>query len=185
MRWSYKHKVYPDSHIWFDKGRYSVPSGYINSNVDVKYSNTMLYIYISGKRIAEHMRLSAGSKNASRTDPSHLPYPQYTPDTLKSIREKAKDIGYCTGTVIERLIENRKVEEQAIIDIRPVLGIGTRYGNEILEEACRKALKDHYLISYNTLNDYVKELIKKQKASEKNNKTLATGIVRGADYYGR
>jgi hypothetical protein len=34
--WSYNHKVGPNSHIWFEKGQYSVPSDYLNQYVDVR-----------------------------------------------------------------------------------------------------------------------------------------------------
>ena len=62
--WSYHHKVGQNSHIWFDKGQYSVPSEYINKSVDVKYNNSMVYIYFSHKLIGSHKRLPSGLKNA-------------------------------------------------------------------------------------------------------------------------
>lgn len=42
--WSYHHKVGPNSHIWFDKGQYSVPIDHLNQYVDVRYNNAMVYI---------------------------------------------------------------------------------------------------------------------------------------------
>ncbi len=75
--WSYNHKVGPNSHIWFDKGQYSVPGDYLNRYVDVRYNNAMIYIYSSHKLIAEHKRLPADIKNGKRTKVSHLPYPLY------------------------------------------------------------------------------------------------------------
>ena len=40
--WSYGRKVNPNSHVWFDKGQYSVPSDYIGSYVDIRYSTSIV-----------------------------------------------------------------------------------------------------------------------------------------------
>ena len=182
--WSYEHKVHPNSHIWFDKGQYSVPSHYIGSRVDVRYSTAMVYIYSLHKLIAEHKRLTPGTKNGKRTEPSHLPYPIYTPETVDSTIEKAKEIGVNTHTVVCRLYREAKVQEQALMDVRSILDIAGLYSEDILESACKSALKDFHKITYNTLMPYVKDISKNKKLTKENmiDKT-PKGIVRGADYY--
>ena len=54
-----------------------------------------------------------------------------------------------------------------------------------LEEACRRALKDFHLITYNTLIPYVREFSKNKgnKMKSENGNEQKHGIVRGADYY--
>lgn len=61
------------------------------------------------------------------------------------------------------------------------------YDSEVLEEACRLALKDFYLITYNTLVPYVKRTLKSRKNEPKGKsiKEQKQGLVRGADYYSR
>ncbi len=183
--WSYNHKVGPNSHIWFDKGQYSVPGDYLNKYVDVRYSNAMIYVYSSHKLIAEHKRLPAGIKNGKRTKVSHLPYPLYVPETVESTIAKAEKIGSNTKTVVCRIYDNAKIKEQALMDVRTVLDIAGIYGAEMLEEACRKALKDFHMITYNTLIPYIKEISKDRKNEAKpgDAKKHEHGIVRGADYY--
>ena len=184
--WSYHHKVGPNSHIWFDKGQYSVPSEYINKSVDVKYNNSMVYIYFSHKLIGSHKRLPSGLKNAKRTDASHLPYPVYVPETVQSTMEKAGKIGKSVSTVVNRLYDNAKVKEQALLDVKSILAISSIYGEEILEEACRQALKDYHMITYNTVIPYVKKISKNEKNNKnalENRHSQNVGIVRGADYY--
>ena len=156
--WSYNHKVGPNSHIWFHKGQYSVPSMYINKYVDVQYNSSRVSIYASHKLIAEHKRLPAGIRNAKRTEPSHLPYPIYTPDTIESTLSRAETIGNSTKVVIGRLYDNAKVKEQALVDARTVLDIAGIYDTNVLETACSLALKDFHLVTYNTLVPYVKKL---------------------------
>lgn len=165
--WSYEHKVHPNSHIWFDKGQYSVPSDYIGSRVDVRYSTAMVYIYSLHKLIAEHKRLTPGTKNGKRTEPSHLPYPIYTPETVDSTIEKAKEIGVNTHTVVCRLYREAKVQEQALMDVRSILDIAGLYSEDILESACKSALKDFHKITYNTLMPYVKDISKTKSLQKK------------------
>ena len=183
--WSYDHKVHPDSHIWFDKGQYSVPSDYLNSSVDVRYSNTLVYIYSSHKLIATHKRLPSGMKNGKRTDPLHLPFPLYTPDTIESTIERAKEIGNNTYIVINRLYEESKLKEQVLLNVRSILDIASIYSEDILEKSCKMALKDFHRITYNTLIPYAKDISKSGKKTVDKSKVEKTtsGIVRGADYY--
>jgi len=183
--WSYRHKVGPNSHIWFDKGQYSVPSDYLNKYVDVRYNNTMVYIYASHKLIAEHKRLPSGIKNGKRTEAAHLPYPLYKPETVGSTTERAEKIGINTNTVVRRIYDNAKIKEQALMDVKAVLDIAGIYGEEMLEEACKKALKDYYMITYNTLIPYIKDISSSRKNRPKpgNAEKQGHGIVRGADYY--
>ena len=183
--WSYNHKVGPNSHIWFEKGQYSVPSDYLNQYVDVRYNNATVYIYSSHKLIAEHKRLPSGLKNGKRTEASHLPYPVYIPETVESTTAKAEEIGTNTTTVVCRIYENAKIKEQALMDVRSVLDIASIYGEKTLEEACGRALKDFHMITYNTLIPYIKDISKskKNKMKSENEKEQKHGIVRGAAYY--
>ena len=131
---------------------------YINKYVDVQYNSSRVSIYASHKLIAEHKCLPAGIRNAKRTEPSHLPYPIYTPDTIESTLSRAETIGNSTKVVIGRLYDNAKVKEQALVDARTVLDIAGIYDKNVLETACSLALKDFYLVTYNTLVPYVKKL---------------------------
>ena len=124
--WSYNHKVGPNSHIWFEKGQYSVPSDYLNQYVDVRYNNAFVYIYSS-----HIQRLPSGLKNAKRTEASHLPYPIYIPETVESTTAKAEEIGTNTTTVVCRIYENAKIKEQALMDVRSVLDIASIYGGSL------------------------------------------------------
>lgn len=67
------------------------------------------------------------------------------------------------------------------MDVRTVLDIAGIYGEEMLEEACRKALKDFYTATYNTLIPYIKEISKSRKNEAKPGdiKKHEHGVVRG------
>lgn len=83
--------------------------------------------------------------------------------------------------MIGRLYDNAKVNEQAHVDARTVLDIAGVYDKDILETACSLALKDFYLITYNTLMPYVKRDAKNRKneLTNKNIESHKQGSVRG------
>ena len=89
-----------------------------------------------------------------------------------------------THTVVSRLYREAKIKEQALMDVRSVLDIADLYSEDILEEACKAALRDFHKITYNTLMPYVKDISRNRKVSkEKTVDKAPKGIVRGADYY--
>ena len=112
-------------------------------------------------------------------------YPLYKPETVGSTTEKAEKIGINTNTVVRRIYDNAKIKEQALMDVKAVLDIAGIHGEEMLEEACKKALKDYYMITYNILIPYIKDISNSRKNRPKlgNAEKQEHGIVRGADYY--
>lgn len=180
--WSYEHIVYPDSHIVFNKGRYSVPCEYIGKSIDIKYNSSQVFIYYSHKPIASHLIIPSWNTNGKRTNSKHLPRPLYTPDTLDTILEKANNVGPCLVVVIERLFNDAKVKDQAILDAKSILHITNSYGKENLEKACKLALKDYHKITYNTLIPYLKNVAKANHQNQIKHEEH-TGNVRGAEYY--
>lgn len=71
------------------------------------------------------------------------------------------------------------------MDARTALDIAGIYGEGMLGEACRKALKGFYTATYNTLIPYIKEISKSRKDEAKPGdiKKHEHGVVRGTDYY--
>ena len=64
---------------------------------------------------------------------------------------------------MNKALNKAKVKEQAPVDAKTVLDTASVYDKDILETACGLALKDFYLITYNTLMPYVKKLQKTEK----------------------
>lgn len=181
--WSYKHKVGSNSHIWWNKGQYSVPSRYIGHKVDVKYNDHLVFIYYNRTEIARHTIIPKHEHNGIRTDESHLPMPlrrDLSPDMLRDI---ARDIGPDTFEVIRRLFDETKVEEQSLQTVKSILAIADLYTPEILEKACRLSLRQHYIPYYKTIYAHAKNLNKDAEYNEFKESNKNTGIVRGADYY--
>ena len=181
--WSYKHKVGSNSHIWWNKGQYSVPSKYIGYKVDVKYNDHDVFIYHNRTEIARHARIPKHERNGIRTNESHLPMPlrkDLTPDML---RDMARDIGPCTFKVIRRMFDETKVEEQSLQVVKSILAIGDLYTPEILEKACKLSLKQYHLPYYKTIYGHAKRFNRNAEYHDFQESNRSSGIVRGADYY--
>lgn len=53
----------------------------------------------------------------------------------------ADKIGSCTRTVVDRIFESVRIQEQAYNSVLAVLKLEKAYSGEALEAACRKALR--------------------------------------------
>lgn len=181
--WSYGHKVGNNSHISFNKGQYSVPCKYIGNKVDVKYNSSLVFIYYNKVEIARHELLPKGMINGIRTDETHLPFPLKKYRSVDDLMDSAREIGPSAFEVIRRMYDEAKVREQSSHTVMAILAIAETYSPEILENACKKCLKQYHIPYYKTIYRAAKILNNQKEFEEfkENNKT--TGIVRGADYY--
>ena len=181
--WKYSVKVCKNSHIWWNKGQYSVPSKYIGKNVDLKYNNRLVYIYYNRTEIARHIILPKYETNGMRTDEKHLPmhlYKDYTPDMLRDIAEV---VGPNTYELIKRLFDESRLEEQSVMTARSILSIGDLFTSDILERSCELSLRDYHNPDYKTLYRLSKTLSKNSDEIQVETTKKSNGIVRGADYY--
>lgn len=181
--WSYNHKVGSNSHIWWNKGQYSVPSRYIGRKVDVKYNDHLMFIYYNRNEIARHSIIPKHERNGIRTDESHLPMPLRRDITPDMLRDLARDTGPKTFEIVRRMFDESKVEEQSLQTVKSILAIADLYTPEILEKACELSLKQYHMPYYKTIYGHAEKLNKdaEYKEFKENNKT--SGIVRGADCY--
>lgn len=183
--WSYKHKVGNNSHIWWNKGQYSVPNKYIGHMVDVKYNDRLVFIYYNRTEIARHDIIPKHLRNGIRTDESHLPMPLRKDLTPAMLRDMARDVGSNTFEVVRRMFEEVKVEEQSLQTVKSILAIAELFSCEILEQACKLSLKQYHMPYYKTIYAHAKKLNKVAEYSDFKETNNKTGIVRGADYYRR
>jgi transposase len=179
-KWSYGHKANSNSHIWCNKGQYSVPSRYIGRKVDVKYNNHFVFIYYDRTEISRHQILPKGMSNGIRTDETHLPFPLQKNISIEDICNKARQVGPKAFEVIHRMFDEAKVKEQPLHSARSILSIADNYSAETLEKACEKALKQYHLPYYKTIITHAKNI---QISKEEKVVNKSTGIVRGSDYY--
>ena len=97
----------------------------------------------------------------------------------------ADKIGPSTRTVVDRIFESVRIQEQAYNSVLAVLKLEKTYSGEALESACRKALELLHSPRYRHLKPIlshpVTQNMEQQEAAPAED---GKGLVRGASYYG-
>jgi len=181
--WSYGHKVGSNSHIWWNKGQYSVPYRYIGYKVDVKFNSHLVFIYYNRTEIAKHPILSKHMTNGMRTEQAHLPLPLKKNLSVEELCDKARETGPKTFEVIRRMFDEAKVKEQPMQTARAILSIADIYTPEVLEKACDKALRQYHMPYYKTIYSHARSINSAKELTEFKENNRKFGIIRGADYY--
>jgi len=133
--------VAPDFHIQFDKSFYSVPYNFIRCNVLVKATAFEIKVIEENKGlIATHSRsLHPGMRI---TNPNHLPERAraYSSWSRETFLNQASLIGNNTYEIITHILNSREFEVQTYRSCVGVLSLRKKYGDSLLEEACKRAL---------------------------------------------
>ena len=166
-------------HVAFEGMYYSVPFIYLRKQADIAATSTAVTISIDGKRVATHRRLYK-QKGQYSTNPEHMP------DTHRDFMEWngerfckwAAKKGPSTEAVVRAMLRSRVVEQQAYRSCRALLELGRRHGDEILEQACAKALTFTRNPSYKTVKATVAKLIADLPKNPNEG-----AYLRGNDYY--
>jgi transposase len=130
-----------DYHVDVDGHYYSVPHRYLREKVDVRIAARSVEIFLTGERIAVHMR--EGGVGRHTTQPDHMPDHHRTLAgwTIDKIRAEADRIGPATALLIGRIFEQRRHREQGIRVGLGILRLAHHYSAERLEAACVRGLE--------------------------------------------
>lgn len=158
-------KVQRNCHITLgeDRHHYSVPFLNIGKTVQVVYDTDHVEVYLNTVRIASHNRNY--KKNDYTTLEEHLPpahkyYTRIKGWNREYFIEKAITIGSDTGTVIEKILEQKIFIEQTYNSCLGVLRLGEKYGNDRLEAACNRALSG-YKVTYMVIRNILERNLDK------------------------
>lgn len=145
-----------DCHIEIDGNGYSVPYSYVGEKVDIAYTTSSVEISYKGKIICTHPR-RYGIQNDS-TNPDHMPKEyqyQYDKWNPKRITQWAQSVGDNTLQLIEKIMSDKTHVVRSYKYCIRILSLSTRYSNEQLELACKKALI-HNITSMNSIENMIK-----------------------------
>ena len=176
-------------HISVDGMLYSIPYEYIGKKVDVRITSTIVEVFFNSDRIASHRRLY-GRKGRYSTITEHMPkeHQHYLEWNGDRFRKWAKDIGENTAKVIDSILRSKRVEQQSYRACMGLLKLADRQTPEAVEEACKTALSYTPSPSYKSVSNILaaaKDCTTEKKISKtKTSSNKATGLTRGADYYG-
>lgn len=152
-QWDPPHKVHPDHHIMVNKAIYSVPTDYIGEEVDVRVDSKLVRIYHKEKLIKTHPVKPPGGRSTDYED-----YPkEKTPYAMRNCRyyiQKAASLGASCEEFTKKLLSG-DFPWSKIRQAQKLLRLGEKYGNQRVENACKRAL------SYQIVNVYrVENIIK-------------------------
>ena len=123
-----------------------------------------MFVYYNKQLITKHNLFSEFVKNKYRTNNEHLDKrKEFNPYTYDSLIETAKSIGINTLKVTNYLFSEPKVKEQTFNSVLSVLNISKVYSNDILENACKLALKKYRIPHYKQILEMIKTSDEKVK----------------------
>lgn len=177
-------KVNLDYHIEVEKHYYSVPYWYTKRTVTVKSSEQLVEVFYEHQRIAVHPRSQVPYRHSTLAD--HMPpeHWAYKSQSKEKFLVWASRIGMETKAQVETIFASKPHEEQSFRTLKGLQSLATRYGNERLEAACKRA-NTFGMSGYKRLKAILQNHLDKTPALIET--PAIPGIdhdnVRGANYY--
>lgn len=177
-------RVNIDYHIEFDKHYYSVPHHLVKTQVEVQASQDSVAIFFKGSQVARHarsLRQGGFTTNAHHMPEAHRRHQNWSPERLLSWGGR---IGPATKTIVENLLNQKKVPEQAYRACLGLLNLAKQYTPQRLEAACLRA---HHIKAPRVEN--IKSILKSNidqiplPLDQQTQHTESHRNVRGSDYY--
>lgn len=150
-------KVQKTAHVYLsqDRNYYSVPYRFTGMRVEVQYNLDIVEVFYNYDRIALHKRSYKAGHYTTVGDhmpSSHQAYQQWSPEHFEN---RARQIGPQTFEYIQRLLGQYSYPEIAYKQSLGILSFGKHYGEQRLENACKRALEYHKA-SYHTIAGILK-----------------------------
>jgi len=179
-----KAKVNMDYHIELERHYYSVPYKYVRKQVDVRYNQSTVELFIKGKRIAAHRR--SHHKGRHTTLASHMPksHQAYLEWDVPRILAWANKQGQSVATLAKAIMDARADPQQGFRSCMGLMRLGKRYGTERLGTACERALNIG-AYSYKSVESILKNNLDQRALPTKSNEQDIPEHehVRGSHYY--
>ena len=188
-------KVAPDYHVQVDTMRYSVSYKLIGKQCEIRFTANRMDIMYGGRVVASHDRLH-GKKGQYSTKLEHMPPAHAAYDakwTPERYQRWADSIGPNTRTVIERVLSEKVIVEQAFVPCMNILGLARNGRRELLEKACESIAAKKQAPTYSLVKNTMEAIKAKQKLGDASAcpstcgqdgfRLRDEGRVRGSDYY--
>ena len=150
-------------------------------------ATTGLKIWADGTRVSSHPLLPAYVRNRYSTNANDLPEKaKWRQWDRTGAANWANRIGPSCSSVIERIFESVRFDEQGLGAALAVLRLAKPYSNQRLEAACRIALQSTHSPRYRQLKPILaNQLDQAGDDAGTEEAGTSTGFVRGGDYYGK
>jgi transposase len=134
-------RVNVDYHVALFDRLYSVPWVHIGSRVDVRFTQSLVEIYLDRDRIASHPR-SYASRGFATTDPEHMPpsHREMGRWTQERLLGWAETHGASVRNAIAKLLDSYPRPELGYRAALGVVRLADKHGSDALNQACSRAL---------------------------------------------
>ena len=181
-----KARVNIDYHVEIDRHYYSVPYQHVHQEVEARFSEKTVELFLRGVRIAVHARSYSPGKHTTLKE--HRPQKHQDLEwTADRMEEKGREIGPSTAAVISQIMKTRKHPELGYRSCLGVLRMGKRYSNERLEAACRRAVAMN-VCSYRSIKSILENSLDRQPMAPLEIPAVHAEVhdnVRGSGYYSK
>jgi transposase len=186
----YEHKEFLSLKVQFnyhievsvDQHYYSVPWQYCGKRVSVEYTGSSVEIFHKGLRIASHQRdrrAHGYSTCREHMPPQHQFVSDWSPERMISWGEKA---GSSVKEMIEGILRRREFPEQAYKVCLGILSLSKKYGNERLNNACKRAIEYRYY-SYKAVKNILEKGLDRLKEESSPCAFPCHSNIRGSEYF--
>lgn len=133
-------RVNIDYHVDVEKHWYSAPHTLLHRLLDTRVTAMTVELFLDGQRVASHIRSRVAGRHT--TDPAHMPkaHREHLEWPPSRVIEWARNIGPDTGALVEAVLAEKLHPEQGYRPSLGILRLAKTYGNERLNNACRRAL---------------------------------------------
>ncbi len=168
-------------HISAESLFYSVPFQYVKQEVEVRITKSTVSVFSGSEWITLHKR-SYAHKGSYVTNPSHMPdtHKDYAEWTGARFRKWAKEKGAGVEGVIECVLKNKLIEQQAYRSCHAIISLAKKHGDEALDEACMRALAISRTPSYKTVKTILTRMTESTSAVYDSDEHA---FLRGAEYF--
>ncbi|ABF87668.1 transposase, IS21 family [Myxococcus xanthus DK 1622] len=177
-----KARVHPDYHVEVEGHLYSVPYSLAHKQVEARYTEGSVEVFLGGRRVASHVRKHAkGYTTLKEHMPaSHRAHAEWTPTRLLTWAEKT---GPSTAALVQGLMERKPHPEQGFRGALGVMRLKDKYGEARLEKACARAVR-HRAYSYKSVAAILQHHLEDAREEREEKPPLpAHENVRGPHYY--
>jgi hypothetical protein len=131
-------KVARDRHVQVAKALYSVPDGLVGSQVEVRADRVLVKIYARGVLVKTHPRLPPGGRSS---DPADFPADKtvYAMRDIQRLITDATVHGRAVGEMAAAVLDH-PLPWTTMRKVYKLIGLCRTYGDERVDQACRKAL---------------------------------------------
>lgn len=168
-----------------DRHQYSVPYTLIGKTLKIIYTADTVEIYEGLRRVALHKR--SYRRNGYTTNIEHRPV-----NHQKVIEQKAWDeeyflqnasyIGQSVQQVVQRILSSTGFYEQTYNSCLGILRLGKQYGNERLENACKRVLSSTR-VNCGMVENILKNNLDKLTSSSESSNIPDHHQIRGSESY--